>query len=229
MKKLMFYLSVGFLFSFLSGCDWLDDNFDHGYSRDNVWIGFGLIQKDTAAKAFTIELDNGSILFPETNSGWYDMVTNHQRVLANYTITSNKQDSLNPIEYYVKINSLRNILYKGIFDITPAKEDSIGHDPIHVKDHWLKDNMLNFELSYLGGSRIHYINLVREPGAAATEPVILQLRHNANGDPDMIRMSAVVTFDLSSLKVAGKDSVTFKVVSKDFNGDEFGYTGVYKY
>ncbi|HAH25116.1 MAG TPA: hypothetical protein DCL77_15395 [Prolixibacteraceae bacterium] len=228
MKKLIFYLSVGFLFSFLAGCDWLDDTFDNQNSRDNAWIGFGLIQKDTVDKAFTIELDNGAILFPETN-GWYDIVANHQRVLANYTITGTKQDSLNPIQYYVKINSLRNILYKGILDITPAMEDSIGHDPIHVKDHWLKDNMLNFELSYLGGSKIHYINLVREPGASATEPVVLQLRHNANSDPDMIRLSAVVTFDLSSLKVAGKDSVTFKVVSKDFNGDEFGYTGVYKY
>ena len=226
----MLYLSVGFLFSFLVGCDFLGNNFDQEHSRDNAWIGFGLIHKDTAAQAFTVELDNGDILYPEENSGWYNTVANQQRVLANYTITGSKKDSLSTVTRYdVKINSLRNILYKGIFAITPAKEDSIGHDPIHVKDHWLKGNMLNFELSYLGGSKIHYINLVREPGAASTGPVILQLRHNNNSDPETIRMSAVVTFDLSSLKVAGKDSVTFKVVSKDFNGDEFGYTGVYKY
>ena len=229
MKKLIFYLSVGFIFSFLASCDFLNDNKDHGYSRDNAWIGFGLIQKDTVAKAFTIDLDDGTILYPETNSDWYSDVTNHQRVLANYTIIGDNKGMLNVAQYDVKIYSLRNILYKGILNITPAMEDSIGNDPIHVKDHWMKDNMLNFELSYLGGSKIHYINLVREPGASATGPVILQLRHNNNKDPEMIRMSAVVTFDLSSLKVAGKDSVTFKVVSKDFNGDEFGYTGVYKY
>ena len=160
------------------GCNWLDDNFDNGHSRDNAWISFGLVQKDTVAKAFTIDLDNGTILYPEANSGWYNNVTNHQRVLVNYTIIGNKTDSTSIVKYDVKIYSLRNILYKGILNITPAMEDSIGNDPIHVKDHWLKDNMLNFELSYLGGSKIHYINLVREPGASATEPVILQLRHN---------------------------------------------------
>jgi hypothetical protein len=209
-------------------CDFLDDDHD-GYSNSNSWISYGLIQKDTVSGAFTIELDNGTVLYPEENSGWDSHVSNNQRVLASYTIIGSRQDTLNVAQYDVKINSLRNILYKGILDITPAMEDSIGNDPIHVKDHWLKDNMLTFELSYRGGSKVHYINLVRKPGAAATEPVILELRHNDNSDPDMIRLSAVVTFDLSSLKVAGKDSVTFKVVSKDFNGDEFGYTGVYKY
>jgi len=228
MKKLIFYLLVGSMFGFLASCNFLDD-FTDGDSRDNAWISYGLIQKDSASGAFTIELDNGSILYPEENSGWDSQVSDNQRVLANYTITGDKEDIENTTEYFVKIYSLRNILYKGIFNITPALEDSIGNDPIHVKDHWLKDNMLTFELSYLGGNNIHYINLVRKPDASATEPVILELRHNDNGDRGMIRLSAVVTFDLSSLKVAGKDSVSFRVLAKDFNDDDFGYTGVYKY
>jgi len=228
MKKLIFYLLVGFLFSFLAGCNFLDDNND-GYSRGNAWISYGLIQKDTTAGTFTIALDNGAILYPEANSGWENEVSNNQRVLAQYAITGDKVDSVATPQYYVKIYSLRNILYKGIFNITPATEDSIGNDPIHVEDHWLKNNMLTFELSYLGGNKIHYINLVRQPNAAATEPVVLELRHNDNGDTDRIRLSAVVTFDLSSLKVAGKDSVSYRIIAKDFNGDDFGYTGVYKY
>lgn len=228
MKKLIFFLLVGSMFSFLSGCDFLDNNKD-GYSRDNAWIGFGLIQKDTASGSFTIKLDNGAVLYPDANSDWNSRVSNHERVLANYTIIGDNKDSLNAAQYDVRINLLRKILYKGILNITPAKEDSIGKDPIHVKDHWLKDNMLNFELSYFGGSKIHFINLVKQPNQTATGPVVLELRHNNNGDTENIRLSAVVTFDLSSLKVAGKDSVSFRVVAKDFNGDDFGYTGVYKY
>lgn len=216
---------MGFIFSFLSGCE-LDDD---GYSMDNAWIGFGLIQKDSVADTFTIELDNGALLVPVTNSYWINKVKNNQRVLANFTIVGDKNKTENAEQYYVKINSLRDILYKGILDITPAIEDSIGNDPIYVKDYWLKNNMLNFELQYKGGSKIHFINLIKQPGATATEPVILELRHNNNDDPDKILMSAVVTFDLSALKVQGKDSVTFKVMAKDFDGDDFEYSGVYKY
>ena len=216
---------MGFMFSFLSGCE-LDDD---GYSMDNAWIGFGLIQKDSVADTFTIELDNGALLVPVTNSYWINKVKNNQRVLANFTIVGDKNKTENAEQYYVKINSLRDILYKGILDITPAIEDSIGNDPIYVKDYWLKNNMLNFELQYKGGSKIHFINLIKQPGATATEPVILELRHNNNDDPDKILMSAVVTFDLSALKVQGKDSVTFKVMAKDFDGDDFEYSGVYKY
>lgn len=225
MKRIIIYLMMGFMFSFLSGCE-LDDD---GYSMDNAWIGFGLIQKDSVADTFTIELDNGALLVPVTNSYWINKVKNNQRVLANFTIVGDKNKTENAEQYYVKINSLRDILYKGILDITPAIEDSIGNDPIYVKDYWLKNNMLNFELQYKGGSKIHFINLVKQPGATATEPVILELRHNNNDDPDKILMSAVVTFDLSALKVQGKDSVTFKVMAKDFDGDDFEYSGVYKY
>lgn len=227
MKKLIFYLSVGFFISFLTSCHFLEE--DDGYSLNDAWIGFGLVDKDSASNSFTIELDNGDVLIPVSLSGWNNQVRDNQRILVNFTILEDKGDSLEVDEYYVKINSLRNILYKGILDITPAIEDSIGNDPIHVKEQWVKDYMLNFELSYQGGSAIHFINLVRQPDATATEPVLLELRHNANDDPQMYHMSAVVTFDLSSLQVAGQDSVTYRVVAKDYDGSDYGYTGVYKY
>jgi hypothetical protein len=39
---------------------------------------------------------------------------------------------------------------KGILDITPAIEDSIGNDPIIVRDAWVsKNQLLNIELRYL--------------------------------------------------------------------------------
>lgn len=217
---------LGITLGFLSGCDFLND--DDSNSLQDVWAGYGLIQKDDASDSFTIKLDNGALLFPTNASYWNDDVHDNQRVLANFTILNDEQNADNPKEYDVRINSMRNILYKGIFNITPATEDSIGNDPIYVRDHWITNNMLNFELQYLGGNKIHYINLVKQPNAT-TEPIVLELRHNNNDDLDRINMSAVVTFDLSSLKVAGKDSVTFKVVAKGYNDYNFEYTGVYKY
>lgn len=225
MKRLVFYLMMGFMFSFLSGCD-LDDD---GYSLNNAWIGFGIVKNDTALGTYKIELDNGAMLFPVTNSDWGSEVKNNQRVLVNFTIVGDKSNAEKAEQYYVKINSWRNILYKGIMDITPVIEDSIGNDPIHVDDHWLKNNMLNFELRYRGGTKIHFINLVKKPGAIISGPIILELRHNNNDDNETIPMSAYVTFDLSSLKIQGKDSVSFKVIAKDFDGDDFEYSGVYKY
>lgn len=227
MKKLIFYLIVGMTFGFLSACDFLDDEDDS--SRGDVWVGYGLIQKDSVESSFTIKLDNGSVLYPSNSSHWESDVHNNQRVLANFTIIGDQEKADSTNLYDVRINYLRNILYKSVLDITPAIEDSIGNDPIHIKEHWLTDNMLNFELQYLGGSTIHYINLVKQPGATATEPIVLELRHNNNNDLEKIRMSAIVTFDLSSLKVAGKDSVQFKVVTKDFDNETLEFTGVYKY
>ena len=225
MKKLLFYLMFGLSLGFLQSCE-LDDDEN---SMDNMWVGYGLVQKDTVGDSFTIELDNGAVLFPANNSGWVDDVTDNQRVLANFTIIGDKQNTDNKEQYDVRINSLRNILYKGILDITPAMEDSIGNDPIFVKDYWLKNNMLNLELQYRGGGKVHYINLVKQPNATATEPVVLELRHNENDDPEMIRLSTVVTFDLSSIQVVGKDSVSFKVISKQSESETYEFSGVYKY
>jgi hypothetical protein len=158
-------------------------------------------------------------------------VNDNERVLTNFTILGNKANADNKEQYYVKINSLRKILYKGILDITPAIEDSIGNDPVKVKDKWIINNMLNFELQYPGGSKIHYINLVKQPGVLNIDngPVVLELRHNSNSDPEKYPLSAIVTFDLSSLKIQGKTSTPFKVIAKGFDGDNFEYTGEYKY
>jgi len=211
----------------LTSCDMGDD----GYSQSDAWVGFGLIQKGAGSESFTIAMDDGEILYPTIAVPLLDEFKNNDRVWTNFIILGNKDNPNHDEQYYVKINSLRKILYKGILNITPAIEDSIGNDPIRVKDKWLKNNMLNFELQYRGGSKIHYINLVKQPGPVSTEngPVVLELRHNTNGDTEQIPLSAIVTFDMSSLKVAGKSSTPFKVIAKGFDGDDFEYTGEYKY
>ena len=226
MKKVLIFFVLGALFS-LTSCEWDDD----GYSLDNAWIGFGLVEKDATQGIFELRMDDGEVLFPVASDySWHELKDN-DRVLVNFTILGNKKNENHDEHYYVKINSVRKILYKGIFDITPAKEDSIGNDPIKVKDKWIKGDMLNFELKYYGGNKVHYLNLVKQPGAINLDngPVLLELRHNNNDDSGAIPMSAIVTFDLSSLKVPGRTSTPFKIVAKGFDNEKFEYTGEYKY
>lgn len=226
MKKLFILLVMGSLLS-LTACDMNDD----GYSLDDAWIGFGLVHSDSASGDYTIVMDDGEVLFPLSSDYLRSGLKNNDRILVNFSILGNKKNENHDEYYYVKINSFKKILYKGVFDITPAKEDSIGNDPITVKDTWIKGNLLNFELKYRGGGKIHYINLVKQPGAINLNngPVVLELRHNDNNDSDDISLSTMVTFDLSSLKVQGKNSTPFKVVAKGFDGKNFEYTGEYKY
>jgi hypothetical protein len=228
MKKLIFLVLVGSLFGLMSGCD-MDD--DDGYSLNDAWVGFGLVNKDAASETFTIAMDDGEVLYPATNLSMVNDVFNNERVLVNFTVLGNKENPDHNEYYYVRINSLRKILYKGIFDITPAKEDSIGNDPIQVEDKWIKNNILNFELKYWGGYKTHFINLVKQPGAINTGngPVVLELRHNTNDDMEDYPLSAFVSFDLSALKIPGKNSTAFKIIAKGFDGKDFEYTGEYKY
>ena len=228
MKRLLILFFAAAFLGILSGCD-LDD--DEGYSLDNAWVGFGLVKKEAAASTFTIAMDDGEVLYPSGNPEMTADVSNNERVLVNFTILGNKDNPDHDELYYVKINSLRKILYKGIFDITPAKEDSIGNDPIRVTDKWIKNGILNFELQYLGGNKTHFINLVKAPGTVdvTNGPVLLELRHNNNDDSRQIPLSSFVSFDLSALKIAGRTSTPFKITAKGFDGETFEYTGEYKY
>jgi hypothetical protein len=227
MQKLLFLLMIIMMSGLLTSCDSDDDNCSPG----DVWVGLGLIQKDAGSGSFTIAMDDGEILYPAAADTIWHNLKNHDRVLTNFAILGNKENPNHDEQYYVQIYSLRKILYKGILDINPAIEDSIGNDAISVKDHWLKSGMLNFELQYFGGSKVHYINLVKKPGVINAEngPVILELRHKTNADTEQFPLSAIVTFDMNSLKVAGKTSTPYKIIAKGFDGHDFEFSGEYKY
>ena len=64
------------------------------------------------------------------------------------------------IDHWVKINDMSEILTKGIFMLTPEKEDSIGHDPVEIIDYWLPATIYNY-LQVGVGETIHFINLVQ--------------------------------------------------------------------
>ncbi len=228
MKTIKIFLLIAFTTLFLGSCNFDDD----GYSLSDAWLGFGLTDNVSEnGHSFIIRMDDGSVLYPVANQmPWFD-IEKDQRLLVNYTVLGDKNVSGNNKEYYVRINQLKEILYKGIFEITPETEDSIGNDPIHVVDAWLVDSLLTFELKYYGNSQVHYINLVKQPGqpTAADEPIELELRHNNRNDAPYMPMTAFVTFKLNAIKIAGKNSVGFKVNGVDFNNTTYEDTGVYEY
>jgi len=227
MKTLVVLFVTVLSLGFLTGCDLNDD----GYSLDNAWVGFGLVKKEASASTFTIVMDDGEVLFPSTDVSLVNELANNQRVLVNFTILGDKENPDHNEYYYVRINSMKKILYKGIYTITPAKEDSIGNDPIRVADKWVKNGILNFELQYRGGNETHLINLVKAPGNidVSNGPVLLELRHNNKDDNGNLPLSGFVSFDLSALKIPGKTTTPFKITAKGFDGETFEYTGEYKY
>lgn len=204
---------------------------DDSYSLGRYWVGFGIVEK-SGPESFKIVLDNGSVLYPiagQIHGSWYD---DKGRVLVNFTILSDKKVNEDEKEYYVRINSVRKVLKKGIIDIYPAIEDSIGNDPIIIREAWVsKNQLLNFELRYLGNYATHFINLVKQPGElkAEDQPIELVLRHNKNGDREDYMFNAYVSFDMSAIKIAGLDSVKFIVRSTNYNGEEKTFTGTYRY
>jgi len=219
-------IMAGLLLAFTS-C--LDDD-DH-YSLDKFWVQMGIVDKSSTDK-YTVSLDDGSVVIPV--AGYYSgtSLKDSQRVLVNYTILSDKQVNETLKEYYVKVNAVKKVLSKGILDLTPAIEDSIGNDPIVVKDYWIsKKQLLNIRLLYYGNYKVHYINLVKQPGnlTSGQQPIQLMLKHNENRDFRDFPMSALVTFDLAAIRIPGLDSVRFRVEYEDYNGKTNSFEGVSHY
>ena len=211
----------------LSGCDLNDDD-----SLGNFWVDLGFVQSGENGDGFMIKVDEGYFIIPVNMNGIdTDKYPNNERVIVNYTIIGDVGTEGDNKQYYARINSLKDVLFKGIIDITPEIEDSIGNDPIHVENVWKTDSLLNFQLYYYGFNKIHYINLVKQPGELTEDdlPVELELRHNDNDDNQTYQMAALVTFDMRSIQIAGRDSVNFVVKGKKYDGNEFTYKGVYKY
>lgn len=238
MKKIIFGLLIG-LMVVATGC--LDEE---GYSVNDMWVGFGMVEQvNSDPLEYKINMDNGDVLVPVASGfayPWYyagsddhdSRLKTGDRILVNYTILNDEVNDAGEVDrYFVKINSVEKVLLKGILDITEENQDSIGNDPIIVKDVWMTDSLLNFELKYWGRYMVHFINLVKEPGelTADDQPIQLELRHNDNGDVEDIPYAAYVSFNLEALKIEGLNSVQFRVTGKDYEGDLFEYEGEYSY
>ncbi|MCY1718874.1 NigD-like protein [Prolixibacteraceae bacterium Z1-6] len=226
MKQL---LKNGFIIAlislFLMSC-----NDDDGYSLGKYWITTGTV--NLTDDYFYVTTDSGDDLWPSASNVSSKNLEDGMRVFVNYTILGDVTDG--SYDYYVKINSLTEILTKPIFNFTEETteevKDSIGNDAVSITDTWFTDDYLNVQFEYGGGSRVHYINLVKDTEDLETEDgaIILELKHNKNDDPYNYLQWSVASFDISELQVPGQTSVDVFVRALDKAG-EYQYNKVLTY
>lgn len=210
----VFAIAAGLLLSTLVFNSCLDD--DDDYSLGNYWIAIATVEP-LDDNTYSLLLDDGTTLWPAaTNYPGYNPKSD-QRALVNYTILS---DSIQGYDHFIKVNSIQNILTKAIATLTTENDAEFGNDPVKIIDMWVGGGYLNIQFGFnYGGSKPHFINLVRDT-TQTNVPEVLEFRHNAYNDQALTGKDGLVAFNLSKLIEADKDSVNFTVKVKSFDGDK---------
>jgi len=207
-----------------------DDDF---YSTGDYIVTFGTVEmKSIADKDYVIHLDAGDIVVPlATSSPWID-VKDNQRVMVEFESMRDEKLTDSTFTYYARVNDVRNILFKGIKKYTEVADDSMGHDPIIIRNAWIAKTggILNIDFKYYTQGSVHYINLIDNGEAnGITNPFILEMRHNARGDREEFPAMGFVSFKLDYLKLAGKNVTKFIVRYTDYDGRKIDIPLTYKY
>ncbi|MDR0371226.1 MAG: NigD-like protein [Prevotellaceae bacterium] len=220
MKLLEKLFLAGSLLLLITACN------NNGHSLGDFSISIGNIVNPDESKAFYINLDNGKRLWTAASAYTDYRPKDSTRILANYTILADVKNA--SYDYDVKLNEVYEVLTKPIFNITPEIEDSIGNDPVGVRQMWTGCDYLNVEFVYYGAYRTHFINLVPAEVAEVKNPeaghVYLEFRHNANNDSPRMLYGGYVSFELASLKKhAETDKLMLHVFVKesDYNTKEY--------
>lgn len=203
---------------------------DDGYSLDDFMISMATVNPvDESAGTYYLTMDNGTTLWPLASNVVYKPKKD-QRVMVNFTILG---DSIKGYDRPVKINYLQEVLTKDIENLTEENEEEIGDDPIRLLDRWIGDDYLNIHFGYnTGGEQKHRVSLVYntiEPQQNDAGEIVLELRHNANGDPQKYGVKSYVAYNLRPLQKEGQDAVDLTIKVKDFNDEEKEYKITYKY
>lgn len=206
---------------------------DEHYSIGDFIVSFGTIeQKSTALNDYVIHLDAGDNVIPLTTAVPSFEIKNNQRVLVSFNPLSDEKLTDSTVTYQAKINSLRDILFKGIKKYTEVADDSMGHDPIIVRDSWISKTggILTIDIKYFTQGSVHYINLIDNGEANGIDkPFVLELRHNARGDRSDYPATGYVSFKLDYLKLAGKTETKFFIRYTDYDGRRIDLPKTYKY
>jgi hypothetical protein len=219
-------LVLGFL---LTAC--YDDYHGHYYYNDNLAASYGLIQKNSSDESFVVNLDNGSIVTPSNMPLTGFTPKDSGRVWIRFSPVSDTRLTDSTFNYLAKIYSIKDILFKDIKKLSDVSEDSVGHDPIFIKDAWISPkDILNLNLKYYTEGSVHYINLLDNGEANGVDnPFILELRHNARGDVNRYPAFATVSFKLNYLKLTGQNQVKFFIRYTDYNGNRIDIPKTYNY
>ncbi|WP_439183813.1 NigD-like protein [Carboxylicivirga taeanensis] len=226
MKKFKFSFLLGLIALITFSCS--DDD---GYSLGDYWVTTGTVVK--TSDYYYVVTDGGEQLWPSASNVSPGSLDDGMRVLINYTILGEDPDK--QYDYLVKVNGISELLTKPVFNFdettTEAVKDSIGNDAVTIADTWFTGDYLNVQFEYGGGpGYIHFINLVKDTEDLTTEngEIILELKHNKNGDPYNYLQWGIASFDISQLKEEGKNSVDVFVRSIDKEGN-YSYNKVLTY
>jgi len=222
MKKIFLFL---FVIPFVWACS---DRDDENLAKDYL-INFATVDNPNQETSFNFVLDDNTRLRTATSAIAYYRPKNGQRVILNYSILTYKPAG-SEYKHDIRINDVYEVLTKGIFNISPATEDSIGNDYIHIERVWIGSDYLNVEFAYPGYNRTHFINLVSDNSKTYSDGKFhLEFRHNANSDFPNYNKWGYVSFDLKSLKQEGKNSVDLVIHTNEFNSGNQTYTLKYDY
>ncbi len=208
---------------------WACENDSSDYVK--TYVRIGTVENPNQSTSFLLKQDDSITTKVVQNYVNYYRPKDKQRVILRYQILDEKPDSL-PQKYDVRVYAVYEILTKDIFKITPQTEDSIGNEPIIIRDMWVANDHLNVEFSYYGYSKTHFINLVSDASNTSTDnKVHLEFRHNSNNDYPYYYTNGMVSFRLDSLKVDGQTKTDFVVHVNKYgsSGSTTTYDFTYKY
>lgn len=225
MKKSFFFV---LLLALAFACNKNDDNYTYYIKSLGIYEKTG-----DAATDFQINLDNGNILIPERVADNLVRFNNGDRVIVYYSSLSELPDTYDGEEIKSEVHYINDILTKDVITISPEISDSIGNDAIHVhkEDIWISKNYLNIYFSYLGHSRIHYLNMIKYPNDSldADGRLLLEFRHNDNNDYPSYAYDGLVSFDMNSLQLPGIDSLPLVVKVSDIYGQTIYWKDTYHF
>lgn len=227
LKFIAFILAVTAVVPFLQSC--LDD--DNGPTESLVISTINVPNPDS--KEFYFTLDDGKKMFPSDTRGLGDYKpTDGQRA---FVIFNQLEEKAQGYDYNIQIRRIENILTKDIVKLGEGEntEEKLGDDKINATYMWITQDSkyLTIEFQYYGTNnkdKKHFLNLViNDPIVEPTEDtendyLVLEFRHNEEGDNPERLDEGYVSFKLDKIKELAKGKKGLKIrVNTIYKGVEY--------
>ena len=182
----------------LSGLTFQSCDNDNDTDWDRVFPNALVTVKKSGDACYIID-DNTTLLAKNLKPTIFD--GKEVRALVNYSQTSENSEKYNQV---IHVNWIDSILTKkpvpSLGSDTENRE-KYGDDMVDIVRDWVTvaDWLSHppFPCSLGQSPKVHYINLVR--GVNPDNPYEVELRHNANGDPQNYWRDALVAFNLNGV------------------------------
>lgn len=236
-KTWKFALICSLIVMGFTACD--DDDEYYYVGGGSSWLSYGNLEKiDNGSRSkFAIRRDDGNrLIVTEGMPINFDGAEEDLRVYVNYSIVGSERDETGlegNMNYYIRLYGFDDVLTKVpvkqsfINEDEEVRQDSIGNDPINVREAWFGGRYLNVEFRIPikdGSKEKHFINLVQDDVVAHNDTMYVTLRHNAYSEkPDTGNDRGNyswgrgrVSFDLTSIVPEGQTSVPVKLLWTEY-------------